>query len=108
MIQTTTPYNLQWINYGKFFFKSQAFFKRVLCSLDYIPACPAYRPRSRPRAGQAGAGRDYETITQITNQSIIVWAMKAKSLPPSLYPPGQRPLWVGDKREEFPSLAAGP
>jgi hypothetical protein len=20
----------------------------------------------------------------------------------SLYPPGQRPLWVGDKREEFP------
>jgi hypothetical protein len=27
-----------------------------------------------------------------------------KSLLPSLYPPGQRPLWVGDKREEFPSL----
>ena len=87
MIQTTTPYNLQWINYGKSFFKSQAFFKRALCSLDYIPACPAYR--------QAGAGRDYERITQITNQSIIVWAMKAKSLLPSLYPPGQRPLWVG-------------
>jgi len=26
MIQTTTPYNLQWLNYEKFFFKSQAFF----------------------------------------------------------------------------------
>jgi hypothetical protein len=28
--------------------------------------------------------------------------LKTKSLLPSLYPPGQRPLWVGDKREEFP------
>jgi len=33
-----TPYILQWVNYWKFFFKSQAFFKRALCSLDYIPA----------------------------------------------------------------------
>ncbi len=29
MIQTTTPYNLQWLNYGKFFFKSQVFFQRT-------------------------------------------------------------------------------
>jgi hypothetical protein len=47
------------------------------------------------------------------NQSINVWTLKAKSLLPSLYPPGQlparralqlgeRPLWVGDKRGEFP------
>jgi hypothetical protein len=46
-----TPYNLQWVNYGKFFFKSQAFFKRALCSLDDMPAYPVYR--------RAGAGRDY-------------------------------------------------
>jgi len=56
-----TPYNLQWRYYEKFFFKSQVFFKRVLCSLDDIPACPAYR--------QAGAGRDYETIPQTQVQS---------------------------------------
>jgi len=34
--------------------------------------------------------------------------MKAKSLLPSLYPPGQRPLWVGDKREEFPLFGRRP
>jgi hypothetical protein len=28
--------------------------------------------------------------------------LKTKSLLSSLYPLGQRPLWVGDKREEFP------
>ena len=38
----------------------------------------------------------------LINQSIIVWTTKTKSLLPSLYPPGQRSLWVGDKREEFP------
>jgi hypothetical protein len=37
-----------------------------------------------------------------TNQSIIVWTLKIKSLLPSLYPPGQRPSWAGGKREEFP------
>ena len=47
-----TPYNLQWGHYGKFFFKSQAFFNRALCSLGDIHAYPAYR--------QAGAGRDFK------------------------------------------------
>jgi len=39
---------------------------------------------------------------RLTNQSIIVWTSETKSLLPSLCPPGQRPLWVGDKREELP------
>jgi len=29
-----TPYNLQCVDYGKFFFKCQAFFKKALRSLD--------------------------------------------------------------------------
>ena len=44
----------------------------------------------------------------LINQSIIVWTTKTKSLLPSLYPPGQRPLWVGDKREEFPLFGRRP
>jgi hypothetical protein len=60
MIPTTTPYNLQWINYGKFFFKSQAFFKRALCSLDYI---------------------DYETITQI-NFNLEEWIYPVRNNAP--------------------------
>jgi hypothetical protein len=31
-----------------------------------------------------------------------MWTLETKSLLPSLYPPGQRPSWVGGKREEFP------
>jgi len=34
--------------------------------------------------------------------------LKTKSLLPSLYPPGQRPLWVGDKREELPLFGRRP
>jgi hypothetical protein len=73
MIQTTTPYNLQWVNYGKFFFKSQAFFKRALCSLDYMPAYPAYR--------QAGAGRYYEIMTQI-NFNLEEWIYPVRNNAP--------------------------
>jgi len=40
----------------------------------------------------------------VINQAIIVQTLEAKSLLPSLYPPGQRPSWAGGKREEFPSL----
>jgi hypothetical protein len=31
-IQTTTPYNLLWLNYGKIFFKSQVFFHPRIAS----------------------------------------------------------------------------
>jgi hypothetical protein len=31
-----TPYNLQWRHYGKFFFKSQVFFKRANCLIKNV------------------------------------------------------------------------
>ena len=59
MIQTTTPYNLLWLDYGKYFFKSQAFFTpRIRLTVGTRCAIPGWEGKE----GKMVIGRMTQTI----------------------------------------------
>ncbi len=59
MIQTTTPYNLLWLDYGKYFFKSQAFFTpRIRFTVGTLWAIPGWEREK----GKMVIGRMNRTI----------------------------------------------